>query len=96
MAPKKSNKNKGPQKQPSAEKRVKTAQKRNLINQSFKSRAKTILKKFETTLKTENSNEISRSLCSVYSIVDKAAKRGIFKRNKAARIKSRAMCKIKA
>ncbi|WP_201456484.1 30S ribosomal protein S20 [Chlamydia sp. 17-3921] len=96
MTQKKSNKNKGPQRQPSAQKRRKTAEKRNLINQSFKSKVKTVLKKFEAALKTEDQNEISQNLSSVYSVVDKAAKRGIFKDNKAARIKSRAIYKINA
>lgn len=84
---------KGPQKRPSAEKRVITSKKRALINQSFKSKVKTIIKKFEITLKNEAKEVILSELQKVYSAADKAVKRGIFKQNKADRIKSRATTK---
>ncbi|AAP05742.1 30S ribosomal protein S20 [Chlamydia caviae] len=90
MAPKKTTKKGGPQKRPSAEKRILTAQKRYLINQSFKSKAKTMMKKFEAALKAGDQSSITSGLQLVYSVADKAVKRGIFKNNKAARIKSRA------
>lgn len=84
---------KGPQKRPSAEKRVITSKKRALINQSFKSKVKTIIKRFEAALKTGAKEAIAAELKNVYSASDKAVKRGIFKQNKAARIKSRATVK---
>lgn len=84
---------KGPQKRPSAEKRVITSKKRALINQSFKSKVKTIIKRFETALKNGAKEAIVSELQNVYSAADKAVKRGIFKQNKAARIKSRATVK---
>ncbi|WP_348663459.1 30S ribosomal protein S20 [Chlamydia vaughanii] len=90
MAPKKTTKKGGPKKRPSAEKRILTAQKRCLINQSFKSKVKTLMKKFETALKTGDQASITSGLQLVYSATDRAVKRGIFKHNKAARIKSRA------
>ncbi|WP_066481901.1 30S ribosomal protein S20 [Candidatus Chlamydia sanziniae] len=93
MAPKKINKKGGLQKRPSAEKRIKTAQKRYLINHSLKSKVKTTIKKFEIALKIGESQAIFNDLQSVYSVVDKAVKRGIFKENKASRIKSRASLK---
>lgn len=92
MAPKKPTK-KGPQKRPSAEKRVITSKKRALINQSFKSKVRTILKRFEAALKKKEEALVSSELRNVYSVADKAVKRGIFKPNKAARIKSRASSK---
>lgn len=95
MATKKPTK-KGPQKRPSAEKRVITSKKRALINQSFKSKVRTIMKRFEVALKNGVEDTISSELQNVYSVADKAVKRGIFKPNKAARIKSRATLKAAA
>lgn len=96
MAPKKITKKGGPKKRPSAEKRIITSQKRCLINQSFKSKAKTMMKKFEAALKAGDQTSIASGLQLVYSVVDKAVKRGIFKHNKAARIKSRATLRANA
>lgn len=80
------------QKRPTAEKRILQAKKRALINHSFKSKVKTMLRKFELSLKGSES-EKEEAVRIVYSVVDKAEKRGIFKPNKAARIKSRIMAK---
>lgn len=96
MAPRKPTKKTGPQKRPSAEKRVITSKKRCLINQSFKSKAKTVMKKFDILLKSGDKEAIAAGLQAVYSITDKAVKRGIFKLNKASRIKSRATIKANA
>ncbi|AAP98711.1 ribosomal protein S20 [Chlamydia pneumoniae TW-183] len=96
MAPKKPNKKNVIQRRPSAEKRILTAQKRELINHSFKSKVKTIVKKFEASLKLDDTQATLSNLQSVYSVVDKAVKRGIFKDNKAARIKSKATLKVNA
>jgi ribosomal protein S20 len=90
MAPRKPSKKVGPQKRPSAEKRVITSKKKQLRNQSFKSRVKTTLKKFELAVQSGDVASISAGLSSVYSIADKAIKRGIFKKGKADRVKARA------
>ncbi|EPP34498.1 ribosomal protein S20 [Chlamydia ibidis] len=96
MAPKKATKKTGPQKRPSAEKRVVTSKKRCLINQSFKSKVKTMMKRFEAALKAGNQEGIVSGLQLVHSMADKAVKRGIFKSNKAARVKSRATLRANA
>lgn len=90
MAPKKTTKKNDPKKRSSAEKRIITSQKRARINQSFKSKVKTLIKKFELSLKEGDQANISSSLRLVYSMADRAVKRGIFKANKASRIKSHA------
>ena len=90
MAPKKPSKKAGPQKRPSAEKRVITSKKKQLRNHSFKSKVKTTLKKFELAVQSGVVESIAMGLRSVYSIADKAVKRGIFKKGKADRVKSRA------
>ncbi|AHK63639.1 30S ribosomal protein S20 [Chlamydia avium] len=90
MATKKTTKKNDPKKRSSAEKRVLTSQKRARINQSFKSKVKTLIKKFEQALKEGDQENITTGLRLVYSMADRAVKRGIFKANKAARIKSHA------
>lgn len=90
MATKKNTKKNDLKKRSSAEKRILTSQKRARINQSFKSKVKTLIKKFELALKEGDQANIATGLRLVYSVADRAVKRGIFKPNKASRIKSRA------
>ncbi|MEG0036767.1 MAG: 30S ribosomal protein S20 [Victivallaceae bacterium] len=85
---------KGKQKRPSAEKRVITSAKKRLINQSFKSKVKTVIKKFETSLSSGDSVLVNSGLNDVYSVLDKCVKRGVFKLNKSSRLKSRLSSKI--
>ena len=74
---------------PTALKRLKQNHKQNLLNRSFKSRVRTAIRSFETAVTTGQKEGIQVALNTVYSLVDKAAKTGIYKRNKAARVKSR-------
>lgn len=83
----------GKQKRASSEKRVLTSEKKKLINKSFKSRAKTVFRKFQDSLKTDDSALVFQTLNEVYSMADKGVKRGVFKLNQASRIKSRATLK---
>ena len=73
-----------------------TQNKRNrIINRRYTSTIKTLSKLFITKLKTtstvENSvkPELFTVIRSLYSILDKAVKKGVIHRNKAARKKSR-------
>lgn len=74
-------------------KRIKTNQKRNEINKSYKSKIKTALKKAETSIKskTENAPTLVNEVCS---LIDKAVVKGIYHINKAARQKSKIMIKL--
>lgn len=76
-------------KRPTALKRDIRNNKRRLINKSFKSQVRTSMRTFEESLKSKDKEKIQLALNSVYSMVDKGVKRGIYKRNKAARIKAR-------
>lgn len=76
--------------------KVVTQNKRNrIINRRYTSTMKTLLKVFLTKFKTtssENSSvkgELSIVLNNLYSIIDKAVKKGVIHKNKAARKKSR-------
>ncbi len=52
------------------------------------------MRSFEEALQSNDKDQAKVALNSVYSLMDKGVKRGIFKQNKAARIKSRSTKKI--
>ncbi len=79
----------------SAIKRLKQAEKNRKKNGATKSEIKTMRKKLLALL-TEKKDEAKKGLPLVQSEIDKAAKRGIIHRRKAARLKSRLMRKISA
>ncbi len=73
-----------------ANKRCKQNSKKNLINKSFKSKAKTAIKHYNEAIKAkEDSKVIKEKLSEVCSLMDKGVKRGIYKPNKANRFKSK-------
>lgn len=76
-------------KRPTALKRDIQNEKRRLQNRSFKSRIKTAVRSFEKVAAEKNEPEAKAQLDSVYSLIDKAVKMGIFKVNKGARLKSK-------
>ncbi len=83
-------------KRPTAEKRDIRNEKRRLINKAFKTRVRTTLRTFETALKQEDKGSLQTALQDVYSMMDRAVQRGLYKRNKAARIKARHAQKVAA
>lgn len=74
-------------------KRIKTNEKRNEINKSYKSKIKTTLKKAELAIKNspENATVLVNEVCS---LMDKAVTKGIYHINKTARQKSKIMTKL--
>jgi|GEM_PF-780191 len=74
---------------PTAVKRVKQNKKQNLQNRLFNSRAKTAIRSFKKAALAENKEQMSSALSAVYSFLDKGVKNGVYKKNKAARTKSR-------
>lgn len=76
-------------KRPTAVKRNIRNAKRCLINKSFKSSVRTAIRRFDKALVEGDQDLITTSLNAVYSSMDKGVKRGIFKLNKASRVKSR-------
>lgn len=81
-------------KRPTAEKRLLQDKKKNKLNKSFKSKILTAVKKVEAANKSGDSTSVQPLLNSVYSLIDKAEKKGIYKRNQAARKKSRLTSKL--
>jgi small subunit ribosomal protein S20 len=78
-----------PKRRPTALKRDIRNAKRQEINKSFKSRIRTATRSLDAALVAKDETTIKQSLQGVYSAMDKAVKRGIFKSNKAARTKAR-------
>jgi small subunit ribosomal protein S20 len=77
------------EKKPQALKRDIQSKKRRLRNREFKSQVRSAIRKFEEAIPKEDSKEVKHSLSEVYSLMDKGVKKGVFKLNKASRIKGR-------
>lgn len=85
----------GKVKRPSALKRALQNEKRRLKNRSLNSTVSTAVRSFkEAVSKNESKEQVQSKLQSAYSIVDKAVKRGLYKPQKAARIKSRLALRV--
>ena len=69
----------------SAKKRSRQNKNRNTINSQYLSKFRTALNKFESSLKAKNDQEIQKSFSSVNSIMAKALKKGIFKKENISR-----------
>lgn len=76
-------------KRPTALKRDLQNEKRRLNNKIYKSRVRTAIRAFEDTLGKGDQEQTSEKLNTIYSILDKCVKVGVFKINKASRTKSR-------
>jgi small subunit ribosomal protein S20 len=86
---------KAKQRKSSALKRDLQSKKRNLNNRSFKAKVNSALRSLQETISQKNSTAIKSNLNVIYSLMDKSVKKGIFKMNKANRVKSRLHALIK-
>ncbi len=75
-------------KTPTAAKREKQSKKRNMQHRSFKSRVRTAIRGFEVAFSEKDKEKMQLALATVYSLMDKGVKVGVYKKNKAARTKS--------
>ena len=76
----------------SAKKRIKTTGRNNLRNKAVKSEVKTLRKQAEAAIQSKAENQTS--LLKLFSArVDAAVSKGVFHRNKAARLKSKILAK---
>lgn len=74
-------------KMPTALKRDKQNEKRRIRNKAIKSRIRTSMKSLITAI--DSKEGVAEKLSNLYSLMDKGVKKGIVKKNKANRIKSR-------
>lgn len=72
----------------SAKKRVKITQIRTERNRRIKSSVKTAIRRFQEALETGSKEKAEAALVNAIKKVDKAAQKGVFHKNKAARKKS--------
>ena len=82
-------------KKPTALKRDEQSIKRNLRNRSFKSKVTTAMRTLEDAISKKDSPSAKAKLSDVYSLMDKGVKKGIYKANKAGRVKSRLDARVK-
>lgn len=77
------------QKKPTAVKRILQNAKKNSTNSILKSRIRTSINNFESSIEKKEEKDIkAKKLNLVFSLIDKACKKNIFKKNKANRMKS--------
>jgi len=83
-------------KRPTPLKRDMQNSKRKALNRELKSKIKSAMRSFEESLSKGDTSAAQENLNMAYSVLDKAVKKGIFKRNKASRTKSRLHAKASA
>ncbi len=79
----------------SAKKELRKALKRRVLNMARQGTMKNIIKKIKKLLANGQKEEAKKLIPSAYQAIDKAAKRGVIKRNTAARKKSSLMKLVK-
>lgn len=86
----------------SAKKRIKINRRNRLRNRYYKSSVKTLIKVFFQDLATykvsqdiEQKEKLTKTLSSIYSLIDKGTKKYVFHRNAAARKKSKLAAYLK-
>jgi len=81
---------------PSAKKRDLQSEKQRIRNRAMKARIKTAVRRLDEAKTAGKPEETAAALNQVYSMMDRAAKSGLFKQNKAARSKSRLAARVAA
>ena len=79
----------------SALKRVRQTERRTLVNRLRKSRMRTQIRKMRRMLASKDVQGALGLLPETYSVVDRAAKWGVIKKNTAARYKARLTASVK-
>lgn len=76
-------------KRPTPEKRELQNEKKRMRNRFVKATLRTAIKKYQEAVSSKENDSINVKLNEVYSLVDKAVKKGTIKKNTANRTKSR-------
>ena len=82
-------------KRPTALKRDLQSEKSRVRNKQFKARVNTAVRAFERSLSAKDETSTKDTLNTVFSLMDKGVKTGVFKPNKASRVKSRLTARVK-
>lgn len=94
MAKEQDSKNKPKIKRPTPLKRDDQNKRRNLRNRSMKSRVGTAIRTYKESLVKSDAEATKSLLNAAYSLLDKAAQKGILNKNTAGRTKARLAAKI--
>ena len=78
----------------SAKKRIRSSERKRVFNLRRLRAMRSVITSFLKDIKEKRVEEAEKKLPSVYKAIDKAAKRGIIKKNNAARKKSRLTKKV--
>lgn len=73
---------------------LRSSKRREVVNDRLRLRTKKSLKKFNTLLVDNNTEEAKATLKHVYKVLDKAAQKNVIKDNKANRLKGRLTKKL--
>ncbi len=76
-------------KRPTALKRNEQSLCRNAKNRSYKAKVSTAIRSFQDALSKKDETVTKTKLNDIFSLVDKGVKTGVYKMNKAGRVKSR-------
>jgi small subunit ribosomal protein S20 len=79
----------------SALKRVRTTERRTEFNRARKSRLRTGLRLLRRALDSKDVKTAAEAMSATFSIVDRAAKWGVIKKNTASRYKSRMTARLR-
>jgi len=79
----------------SAQKRVRMTERRTAVNGTRKTRLRHQIRKMRRLLEAKDSTGATAALPATYSLIDRAAKWGIIKKNTAARYKSRLTARLR-
>jgi len=80
----------------SALKRARQTEKRTEANRMNKSRLRSALRSFRTSLTAGNKEDAQKSFASTVSVLDKAVQKGVLHKNTASRYKSRLAARLNA
>ena len=78
----------------SAKKRIKQSEKKATRNRQIENRTKNALKKFRGLINPQSIEQAKQELPSITALIDSTASKGVWHKNKAARIKARLMKKM--
>ncbi|HEY4496877.1 MAG TPA: 30S ribosomal protein S20 [Candidatus Paceibacterota bacterium] len=79
----------------SAEKALRQNIRRREMNLNRKKKLKSTIKDYQKSVSSNNIDDAKTKLPAVYQALDKAAKKGLIKKNKANRLKSRLTARLK-
>ncbi|MGH9559243.1 MAG: 30S ribosomal protein S20 [Bryobacteraceae bacterium] len=80
----------------SALKRVRTAERRTAVNRARRSRLRHQIRAMRRLIDSKDANGAAAIVPQTFSLVDRAAKWGVIKKNTAARYKSRLTLRLRA